>query len=122
MGERRCVPRWTVSKEAQLQVGDHPNFIPCVVEDISTKGMRISLRRDLFPEVFSDASLVLGDALTFDVGAHVAWQEKSEGKNTYGLIFSKADEVQRKKVEQYINANFSEQEREQLNKQWWRDV
>jgi len=120
MDERRCVPRWTVNKEAQLQVEDHPNFISCMVEDISTRGMRLSLGRALFPEAFSRISLVLGAALSFDVGAHVAWQEQSEGKNTYGLLFSDIDESQRSKVERYINANFSEEEREQSNKQWWR--
>lgn len=120
MDERRCVPRWAVNKDAQLQVEDHPNLIPCTVEDISTGGMRITLGRHLFPEVFSSISLALGEALTFEAGAHVAWQEKSDGKNTYGLLFSKIDDSQRSRVEQYINANFSEEEREQSNQKWWR--
>jgi c-di-GMP-binding flagellar brake protein YcgR len=120
MDERRCVPRWTVNREAQLQVEDHPNLIRCVVEDISTKGMRLTLGRYLFPEAFSNITVALGDALNFNVNAHVAWQEKVDCYSTYGLQFSNIDDEQRSKLEHFIDANFSDKEKEESNGKWWR--
>lgn len=120
MDERRSAPRWAVNMDAQLQIEDHPHSIPCTVEDISTNGMRISLGRRLFAETFSNISLALGEALNFNVGAHVAWEEQGEGKSTYGLFFSNIDDDQRGRIKEYIYNNFSDQERRESNETWWR--
>jgi len=120
MEERRGARRWAVNKDAELQVQDQSNVFPCIVEDLSTSGMRISLGRNLFPEVFSKITLALGDALSFDAGAHVAWQESQDNRNTYGLSFSNIDQGQRNRIERYINNNFTDQILESNNDQWWK--
>jgi c-di-GMP-binding flagellar brake protein YcgR len=122
MEERRCEPRWTVNQQAQLQIEDHPNYIPCTVEDISSRGMCISLGKHLFAEAFSNINIILGDALAFNTGAHVAWEEEEEGKNTYGLFFNRIDDLDKEKVTQYINNNFSDKLMEDSRKQWWRGL
>ena len=68
MRERRVSPRWQVNKEAGLTVIGSIKPIPCRVEDISTRGMRISMRRNLFPEVFSNFSLALSDNFSLNQG------------------------------------------------------
>ncbi|MCX5701161.1 MAG: PilZ domain-containing protein [Candidatus Omnitrophica bacterium] len=120
MDERRSAPRWAVNQEAELQIEDQPHTIPCTVEDISANGMRLSLGRRLFDEAFANISLALGQALNLNLGAHVAWQEQSEVKFTYGLFFNNIDDDQRNRIKEYIYNNFSEQERRGLNEQWWR--
>jgi len=122
MNERRSAQRWSVNKEAQLQVQDRENVFPCFVEDLSANGMRISLGKYLFPEVFSKMTLALGDALSFNTGAHVAWQESQEGRNTYGLSFNDIDEVQRNRIQHYINNNFTDTISERNKEQWWKGL
>ena len=98
--ERRSYPRMKVNREAQFQIGGLSNSIPCIVEDISMSGMRLCLRKNLFPEVFSSFNLALDDGLVFDAGAHVAWHDESEAGNTYGLSFNRINEPDSDRISQ----------------------
>ncbi|MDO9065538.1 MAG: hypothetical protein Q7U96_00445, partial [Chloroflexota bacterium] len=61
MDERRIKPRWQINQGAELTVENGVRAIPCVVEDISHGGMCISLRRNLFDDVFSNFKLALSE-------------------------------------------------------------
>ena len=115
MRERRISPRWQVNKEAGLTVIGSIKPIPCRVEDISTRGMRISMRRNLFPEVFSNFSLALSDNFSLNFGARVAWQNQRENRNIFGLVFNRGEESLKSKIQEYVRSNFPEV----LAKQWW---
>ena len=116
MDERRKVARWQINKEADLTAEEGIKPIPCVVEDISTQGMRISLRRNLFPEVFANFNLALAEDFTFNVGADVAWQDNVYEKNIYGLSFNRIEESVKNRISQYVEKNFPGE----LVKQWWK--
>ena len=116
MDERRDRPRWRINKEAELTVLDGVKPIPCIVEDISAQGMCVSLCRNFFPEVFSNFNLALDENLAFNAGANVAWQDKANERNIYGLSFNRIEESDRSRISEYVKNNF----RSELIKQWWR--
>ena len=122
MNDRRSVRRWSVNREAQLQVQDRENVFPCIVEDLSTNGMRISLGKNLFTEVFSNINIALGNALSFNAGTHVAWQDNQESRNTFGLFFNNIDEIAKNRIQHYINNNFTDQIAQHNKEQWWKGL
>jgi len=115
MEEHRCAARWKIKQEAELSVDEGVRPIPCVVEDISSRGMRVSLEKDLFPEVFANFNLVLNNDFTFNAGAQVAWAEKIYEKNVYGLSFSRIEESTKNRICRYVQDNFPAE----MSKQVW---
>ncbi len=118
MNERRIKPRWQINQGAELTVENGIKPIPCVVEDLSFGGMRISLRRKLFDEVFSNFKLALADNFELDLNAHVAWSEEREERNIYGLSFELAGEAIKSRIDQYLKKNFPDL----LIKHLWKDL
>jgi len=116
MEECRQIARWQINKEAELTFEDGISPIPCMVEDISTRGMKVTLNRDLFPEAFSNFRLFLTEDLVFNVGAHVAWHDNAYEKNIYGLSFNRIEPSTRSRISEYVKNNFPGE----LVKQWWR--
>jgi len=115
MDERRIAPRWQINQEAGLTVDGGVKSIPCLVEDISTRGMRISMRRNLFPEVFSNFSLALSENFTLNLNAQVVWQNQGEERNIFGLVFNRAEESLKLRIHEYVKNSFPEI----MAKQWW---
>jgi len=68
MEEHRRVARWQINQEAGLTFEDGISPIPCMVEDISTRGMKVTFNRNFFPEAFSNFRLALADDLVFNAG------------------------------------------------------
>jgi len=118
MEERRGAARWQINKRAELTVKDGLRPIPCLVEDISGRGMRIALTKDLFPEVFANFNLSLSEAFTFDAEARLAWSEKIYEKNIYGLAFERMEEPVREGITRYIKDNFPAE----MAKQVWSGI
>jgi len=118
MDERRSVARWQINKEVELILNEGVNVTPCIVEDISTKGMRVSLNKNLFPEVFSNFNIALADKLTFHAGAHVAWCDNTCEKNIYGLMFNRIEEPAKERICQYVQDNFPNE----MTKHLWRGI
>lgn len=106
MDERRIKPRWRINQGAELTVENGVKAIPCVVEDISYGGMRLSLRRNLFDDVFSNFDLALNENLKLSIGAQVVWRQDQLEKNTYGLAFNRMDESSKEDLGRYIDENF----------------
>jgi pyridoxine 5'-phosphate synthase PdxJ len=107
MEERRSVSRWGIQKDAGLTFENGISPIHCIVEDISTCGMKVSLNRDLFHEAFSNFRLALAEDLEFNVGAHVAWHDNAYEKNIYGLSFNRIEESAINWINEYVENNFS---------------
>ena len=91
MDERRIKPRWQINQGAELTVENGVKAIPCVVEDISQGGMCISLRRNLFDDVFSNFKLALAQDLELNLGAQVVWRQNQFERIIYGLEFNPVD-------------------------------
>ncbi|MFA5092510.1 MAG: PilZ domain-containing protein [Candidatus Omnitrophota bacterium] len=116
MDERRVMPRWQIAQDAELTVENGLRPIPCVVEDISPGGMCISLRRNLFDDVFSSFKVALGMDFELNVGAQVAWRDQTPERNIYGLSFNRIEDSVRSRIGEYVKKNFPEL----LVKQWWK--
>lgn len=116
MNERRIMPRWQINQEAALTIENAFRAIPCVVEDISPGGICISLKRNLFDDVFSNFNLTLSQDFELNAGAHVAWRDQTDEKNIYGLSFNRIEDSLRKKIGEYVQKNFPDL----LVKQWWK--
>lgn len=116
MDERRIMPRWQINQKAELTVENGIKAIPCVVEDISHSGMCISLKRNLFSDVFSNFKLALSADFEFDVNAQVAWRQEQFERNIYGLSFNRVDKSAKDEIDQYINKNFHGL----VVKHWWK--
>jgi len=115
MEERRAVARWQINQRAELKVEDGARPIPCMVEDLCCGGLRLSLTKELFPEVFADFQLALNEDFAFNAGARVAWSEKIHERNIYGLSFNDIAEPEKDRIDQYIKDNFPAQ----VNKHVW---
>jgi len=115
MDERRIMPRWQINQGAELIVENGFKPIPCVVEDISSGGMRISLKRNLFDDVFSNFKLALSADFELDVNAHVAWRDQAYENNIYGLSFNRVEDSLRDKIKDYVSKNFPNL----IVKHWW---
>jgi len=118
MEERRRVARWQINQEAGLTVESGINSIPCVVEDISLEGMRVSLNKNLFDEVFSNFTLTLTKDFEFSVGANVSWHDEMYERNIYGLSFNRIAQDTKSRISEYVKKNFHGE----LVKQWWKGV
>jgi c-di-GMP-binding flagellar brake protein YcgR len=119
MQERRQYNRWQINQEAQLKSEELPITIPCVIDDISMKGMRISSAKSLLPETLSRTSVplsvTLSDGPEFKVGARIAWNERAEGANIYGLNFVQIEDPDKEAIYHYIKNNFPKE----FRKYWW---
>lgn len=118
MDERRIMPRWQISQHAGLTFENGIRAIPCIVEDINYKGMRVSLKRELFEDVFSNFKLALSEDFEFNASASVVWCDKSEEKNTFGLLFSRINESAKNQMWAHIKNNFPEL----MVKHWWKGL
>lgn len=118
MQEHRSYPRIKVEKEAGCMIENRLTPILCTVDDISESGVRLTMNKNLLPEVFSNLNLSVGDALSFSASAHVAWHDEYEGKNTYGLSFNRIDNMDRQKIAEYIRDNSLKD----LREQWWKGL
>ncbi|MCX5707236.1 MAG: PilZ domain-containing protein [Candidatus Omnitrophica bacterium] len=115
MDERRSCVRWQINQEAELKLNDSIGVMPCTVDDISLKGIRISLRRNLFPEVLSRLNLALPNGPELRVEARVAWQDNSDlTNNVYGMSFVDMKESNRKNIYDYVSSNFPQE----VNRRW----
>ncbi len=113
--ERRVLNRWEINQSAQLTFENGVKPIPCIVEDISLSGMRVSIKRDLFNEVFSDFKLFLDQGMEFELGAQVVWRQEQFERNIYGLEFSRINQEGKNRLKQYISRDFHDL----IVKHWW---
>jgi c-di-GMP-binding flagellar brake protein YcgR len=115
MDERRIKPRWQINQGAELTVENGLRAIPCLVEDISYGGMCISLRRNLFDDVFSNFKLALAEDFELNLGAQVVWRQEQFERNIYGLAFNRIDNSTKVELNEYIHKNFHGL----VVKHWW---
>ncbi|MFA5232040.1 MAG: PilZ domain-containing protein [Candidatus Omnitrophota bacterium] len=102
MDERRVKPRWQINQGAELIVENGVKAIPCVVEDLSQEGVRISLSRNLFDDAFSRFKLSLAEDCELNINAQVVWRKEHYERNIYGLLFNHTEKSVQEDIDQYI--------------------
>ncbi|MDD5115863.1 MAG: PilZ domain-containing protein [Candidatus Omnitrophica bacterium] len=118
MNERREHLRWQIDRGAEVAFENGVKAIPCTVEDISQGGMRLSLRRDLFDDVFSNFKLALAEDFELRIEAQVVWRQSGYESSTYGLAFHPGSMFVKESIEGYIRKNFPEL----LVRHLWKDL
>lgn len=116
MDSRRRFVRWQVNQPAKVKLEGAEVFASCAVKDVSLKGLQIFFGIKLTVDTFLRLNLVLADEYAFDVEVWVVWHRAIEGRNVYGLYFTKIKDVDKEKIYQFIRRYFPGQ----LTQQWWK--
>lgn len=116
MDERRQLPRWEIRKEAKVWIPLTQGFSYCVIEDMHLKGMRISFEKKLPQQQIMRMSFAIGDNFDFiKIEAQVPWIKEKQGRYEYGLSFTKIDDNDKDRLNQYIYSNCYDQ----MKDKWW---
>jgi len=116
MEERRQLPRWEIKQEAKVWLPQEQGFSHCIVEDMHLKGMCVSFNKQLSPQEVVRMSFALGDNFDFiKIEAQVSWTRVKDERYVYGLTYSRIADVEKSKIDKYINTNCYDQ----IKKKWW---
>lgn len=117
MSVQRRFVRWLINKEAKIKLEGAEAFAPCVINDISFMGTRISSAMKLPKDTFIKFRLALSEDIILDAEAWSVWQKTIDGRYIYGFYFTKLRDVDKEKIYQFIRKDYPEQ----INKRWWDD-
>jgi c-di-GMP-binding flagellar brake protein YcgR len=117
MDERRQLPRWEIKKEAKvLMQGESANDSDCFIEDMNSKGMCISFKKQLPPQGIIKMSFAIGENFDFiKIEARIPWEKQEKGRYVYGLSFNKIEDTDKDRLYQYVYNNCYDQ----LKDKWW---
>lgn len=108
MQEQRLLPRWQVGQRADITVEGREGTFLCQLEDINLKGLKISCAQELGAGGIS-LRLDLESALSLSIEALIVWRRIAEGRNIYGLYFTKIRDQDRERVYRFIQQKCSNQ-------------
>ena len=114
MPERRQSGRWQIESQASVKISGHANPFCCTIDDINFKGLRIRFFQ--CPDMGHDLamSIALGNELSLDIGAAVAWNKVVGRDNVYGLCFTKITDNDKENIYKFIQRNFAEKIKQQV--------
>ncbi len=115
MDNRRRFARWQIDRQVKVKLEDAEAFVDCTVNDISFKGLKVSLGPRLHPDTFLRLNLILGEEVTLEVEVWVVWHRTVDGHNQYGFYFSRIKDPDKEKIYQFIRKFYPQQ----LARQWW---
>lgn len=120
MEERRRNGRWQINKSVRLNLsGEYPVSLDGLIEDISNRGVKVSLRQKLPKEVVLNIDINLTEDVSLkDLEITVAWHKEAENLNSYGVSFKKIRDMDKDKIYNFVYKNFPQQIREQ----WWKGI
>ena len=98
MQEHRKLPRWLVNREVRIKLEGQVREISGQIKDINFKGMQIALNSRLSVDTYIKFSLALSYGSSLDTQAWVAWHRQIDGRDIYGLYFSKLDKEDENKI------------------------
>lgn len=116
--DRRCFKRWQINWQTKILLEGEQNFTNCTINDISLKGLKISLRERLEKDRFLRVTVVLSDEYILDVEIWVVWHKSFDGLNVYGFYFSKIKDFDKEKIYQFVRQSFPKL----INRQWWQGI
>jgi len=105
MPDKRKTLRWKAGKLIKIQLDGAAAPAECQLKDISFSGMQVSLRIKLPLDKYIKLRIILFKEVEFKVEAWVAWHKVSDGRNVYGLYFSKIDSLDKGKIYDFVYKN-----------------
>ena len=105
MPDKRKFIRWQLNKLIKIQLQGAVASAECLLKDISFSGMQISLRIKLPLDKFIKLRIILFKGTEINVEAWVARHKFSDGRNIYGLYFTKIDSLDKGKIYGFVYKN-----------------
>ncbi len=103
-------------KAAKIWLPQTQEFIPCTVEDINLKGMRISSSEQLLQEDSFPISVMIEECLDFmKLDVSTSWHRPENGKHSYSIAFNRIMEKDKERLYSYLNENCFDQ----FKNKWW---
>ena len=118
MQERRGIVRWPLSRQTKVKLRGAEAFIDCVVKDINLKGLQLALGMKLPKDSFVSLSLVLSSEFTLFCEVWVAWHKVVDGRNVYGLYFTKIKDGDKEFIYKLLRQHIPHE----INRRWWAET
>jgi len=118
MDERRVVPRWKIDQAARILVGRTLEFADGHIDDMSLKGLRLSLAKGLPQERVFRIAFSLTEGVPIGADVRVVWHQDTGERHVYGLAFEMIGDEGREKIYAYLNGRFSRQ----FMAKWWAGI
>jgi c-di-GMP-binding flagellar brake protein YcgR len=103
--EQRFLPRWDIYTKAKLRCEGQREYIECEVKDLNLKGFSVVIPQALSRECMR-ATLYFNENYFFDIDLAVVWHKESEGKQVYGIRFTRIRDTDREKLIRMMRQNF----------------
>jgi hypothetical protein len=103
--ERRLIPRWLLKTGVKLKCGDSDTYVDCRIEDLNFKGLAVSLA-GRFPQDCTRLCLKFSESFVFKVEIAVVWHLEEEGRNIYGVKFTRLRDPDKERLYQMMRENF----------------
>lgn len=102
ISDKRNIPRWQISRQAQLQLEGEEHFVQCCVRDINFKGMQVCSGIKLGKDSFIKFKLFLAEDYILEVQAWVVWHKTVNNISSYGLYFERIKDGDKEKICEFI--------------------
>lgn len=113
MQERRLSGRWQIDSQASVRIPGHAHPFYCTIDDINFKGLRLRFAQYLNIDNVLAMSIALGNELSLNIEAGVAWSRIKGSDNIYGLFFTKIKDNDKENIYKFIQRNFADKIRQQ---------
>lgn len=104
--ERRALPRWAISAKAKIK-RDGQSDIDCEVRNLNMRGFAVVTANKIPPDCLH-FTLYFNERFFFTVDVMIVWQKEAEGKNIYGIKFTRIRDADREKMYQMMRQDFPE--------------
>jgi len=118
MYDRRRLNRWQLGKQAKIRLEGQEDFADCYVSDLNLKGLRLICAQKLERDKYAQFTLELDKEFSFEVEVWVAWHKAMEGRQIYGLYFSKIKDSDKERIYQFIQRYFPAK----IKQLWWQQA
>ncbi len=107
MTDKRRISRWEINKPVKIKLKGAVAFAECFLKDINFKGLKIVLNLRFVVDSYIKFNLKLSEKYSLECEAWVAWHKINEGRNiygqnTYGLYFTKLEDVDKEKIYKFV--------------------
>lgn len=114
MADKRQISRWEINKPVKIQLDGAVVFAESFLKDINFKGLKIILNLKLVVDSYIKFKLELSDKYSLECEAWVAWHRTIDGRNTYGLYFTKLKDADKEKIYKFVYEHVPEE----ISKKW----
>ncbi len=102
MYERRKLSRWSVNQQAKIRLEKKDCAVPCCIKEINFSGMQIVLAPKLAVSRYLKFELELSSEFILKSEAWAAWHKEIEGRNVYGLYFTKLTQADQDGIYKFV--------------------